>query len=282
MTAQIQDKLFYNGERYSISGGRNIIDFNPREFDMSPTMLSTACWSGYWCEYEISDGRLFLKNLYIHNAGDFYPPFYGVEVAEEEFTEAEVYSNGKSEIRMMPKYGGARVYKDVHLLLDANGTLTIGKGFDHRYYRHMGYQVDWSYETVYELFFEKGKLISVTDKSEWAAAQREEQDLSDPDRSAETANRLLDKIDERIGSVEGAEARCELDELIASAERVQRGLEKARSATISGFESIISFFDDKDEERARAQREQRLEAFAEVGARVEETLQRLRQMLQQA
>lgn len=274
MTAQIPNKLFYNGEQYSIIGGAGSIDFKPQDFGLSPSMVSTACWSGYWCDYEISDGWLFLKNLYIYTDGD-YPPFNGVEVAEQEYTEATVIRGSETSVEMVPKYSGARVYKDVKLLVDVEGTLTIGSGFNDRFYRHMGYQEAWTFDSVYDLRFERARLVEEVDRSAWAAAQRETRDLCDPYYAAETANRLLDGIDECLGLTDETTDPTVLEELAAAAERVARGLKLACDE--EGLFSDPPLFSE-DVDGWRAEKEARAAGLESVRARAEKTLQRIAQM----
>lgn len=67
MTAQIGDTFKFKGEDYSIVAISTPIGFNPQNYGITPELICTACWNGYWCEYEISDTGIFLKNLYINS-----------------------------------------------------------------------------------------------------------------------------------------------------------------------------------------------------------------------
>lgn len=180
MTAQISHTLFYRGEQYAIVAGRGSIRFRPDDYGLHPTMLSTACWDGYWCDYEVADGALILKNLYVYVGDGAYPPINGVEVHEVELEEVEVWGPGGRRTEQVPRNMGARSYYDVGLPVEVTGKITIGRGFDDRFYRHMGYQVPYAFERVYELSFDHGGLVGETDMSEWAALERENADPCDP------------------------------------------------------------------------------------------------------
>ena len=79
MTAQIGDRFIFRGNNYSIVAISTPIKFNPIQFGITPLSLGTACWAGYWCEYDISKEGIVLKNLYINSKDNNYPPINGVE-----------------------------------------------------------------------------------------------------------------------------------------------------------------------------------------------------------
>ena len=183
MTAQIGDIYKYRNQEYTIVAFSSPIWFDPQNFGLEPNMSSTACWRGYWCEYVIGDGVLLLQNLYLYNADNKYPPFYGVEVSPQEFENYEYYTLNDGKIRkdIRPAHFGHRVYRDVNMLIPYTGKILLGNGFMNEYYIHMGFQQGWAYENLIELSFEKGVLSECNDLSHIAKAQRKIIDLQKED-----------------------------------------------------------------------------------------------------
>ena len=175
MTAQISDIFKYQNEDYSVVAVSKVIPFKPENFGLEPQMSSTACWRGYWCEYNIINDKFLLNKLYFHNMEGNYPPFNGVEVSPQEFVDSVVYNlnDKKSRIEKSPAHSGHRLYKNVNLLIPYTGKIMLGKGFLSEYCIHMGFQRGWAYEKLIELSFENGKLVDYKDLSHKAKEQRE-------------------------------------------------------------------------------------------------------------
>ena len=53
MTTQVGDKIRNLDNRYNVLALSTPIDFSSEVFGITPGILSTACWRGFWCEYEI-------------------------------------------------------------------------------------------------------------------------------------------------------------------------------------------------------------------------------------
>ena len=153
MTAQIGDIYKYRKNEFTIVALSNALHFNPKEYGLEPHVRSTACWRGYWCEYNITDDGLFLQNLYLFNSEGNYPPLNGIEVSPQEFKEYDCYNfkKKKSEKVTRPLYMGHRVYKNVNMLIPYTGKILLGDGFLQEYYIHMGFQRGWAYQKLIEL-----------------------------------------------------------------------------------------------------------------------------------
>lgn len=54
MTTQIGDRFRHKGYNYSIVAVSNPIQFNPLDYGIKPHECYTACYEGYWCDYQIS------------------------------------------------------------------------------------------------------------------------------------------------------------------------------------------------------------------------------------
>ncbi len=175
MTAQIGDIYKYQKKEFTIVALSSAMLFDPKNFGLEPHARSTACWRGYWCEYSIENDELLLKDLYLFNSEDKYPPLNGVEVSPQEFVEYECYSGNKKKREKItsPAHFGHRVYKDINMPIPYTGKILLGDGFMREYYIHMGFQRGWAYKKLIELVFEEGILLECNDLSHIAKAQRE-------------------------------------------------------------------------------------------------------------
>ena len=161
MTAQIGDRFQYKGTSYSVVAMSIPLHFDPKEYGITPESVCTACWAGFWCEYNITDEGIYLENLYINSSDGYYPEIAGVLP----------WSNGKNGKAV--EYMGHRLYKGIHLRMPYSGKILAGDEFMPQYYIHMGYQRAWGYKVLKELVFEDGVLLEVNDQSQVAAEIRE-------------------------------------------------------------------------------------------------------------
>ena len=175
MTAQIGDIYRYKRKEFSIVALSAPIQFDPKDYDLEPHTSSTACWRGYWCEYNITDEKLFLQNLYLFNADGKYPPLKGIEISPQEYEECVFYRHNskKRKKTKMPKHMGHRVYENINIPISYTGKILLGDEFLDEYYVHMGFQRGWAYQRLVELIFENGNLVECNDLSHLAKEQRE-------------------------------------------------------------------------------------------------------------
>lgn len=111
MTAQVGDKIRNLDSSLDVLALSKPIGFTPNEFGITPGVRSTACWKGFWCEYEIKDGVFFLKTLYVNAKDDNYPLINGVSPLLEPYPEAR-----------MLNYMGHHIYRDI------NAPISTGDG----------------------------------------------------------------------------------------------------------------------------------------------------------
>ncbi len=153
MTAQITDRVVYQGESYQIIGVKGGLLPAPQSFGIVPQMMSTACYRGYFVEYACEGSRLFLSEMTVRAAE--YKPINGVEVQI-----GGTFNSGQ--------------YFDIDLPLKFTGGLLIAKDFISARYVHMGFQKPTSFQTVIELLIEDGKIVEVLDHSRKVAQMRDE------------------------------------------------------------------------------------------------------------
>lgn len=158
MTYQIRDTFILNGKEFDIE---QIIQksnkwFSPYQYGFIPYYKCTACWRGYHCCYAIKEGRLYLVTLNINNKNDEYPKF--MEIEANTINPAEWFK---------------ATYNNVFLDFKFTGKIILSRDFIYdKYSKYNEYPSIWMFEKVIELYFRRGKLIYVLDKSEEMHYQR--------------------------------------------------------------------------------------------------------------
>lgn len=162
MTAQIGDRFKFEGTEYSIVAISKPLGFDPTEYGITPESVSTACWKGFWCIYNITESGIFLEDLYINSKDGCYPEIGGIKPLSEK-NKGEHFC-----------YMGHHLYKGLNIQVPYSGKILVGDEFIRKYYIHMGYQRAWAYKILTELIFENGVLVETNDLSQIAAELREE------------------------------------------------------------------------------------------------------------
>ena len=52
LTAQKGDSYRYNGEEYRIVAMSDPMEFDPTKHGITAAAITSACWAGYWCNYD--------------------------------------------------------------------------------------------------------------------------------------------------------------------------------------------------------------------------------------
>lgn len=159
MTAQIGDQYKYSNGEYTFVAQSAPIPFHPSEFGIIPMAACTACWSGFWCVYNITEDGIFLEDLYVNSGNEQYPAINGILPECQDGNETFTYM-------------GHHRYAGLNIKIPYTGKILVGGDFVHGYYRHMGHQRPWAYKKLLELVFENGKLIQTTDQSKIASSIR--------------------------------------------------------------------------------------------------------------
>ncbi|MBZ0284800.1 MAG: hypothetical protein K8L97_28950 [Anaerolineae bacterium] len=154
MTAQITDQVFYEDDRYSITGIKGGELPTPFDFGMVPTMMSTACYRGFYNEYTVMEGKLLLTKMTVRVMDNQYKPIQNVPGTEDKWS--------------------GRVYSGLNLNTAFTGNLLLGTGFINTMYVHMGFQKATSYEKVVHLILDNGEVKAAVDYSEKMAQLREQ------------------------------------------------------------------------------------------------------------
>jgi hypothetical protein len=108
--------------------------------------------------YAISDSHLMLDALSVNLQEEQAPTINGIMAAGSE-----------GQYRFF-----SHIYKDLKYRIPYTGGLMLGHDFISELYVHMGFHPAWKYKTVFELYFENGRLTGEFDRSERAAEIRRE------------------------------------------------------------------------------------------------------------
>jgi hypothetical protein len=144
MTAQILDTFLFNGEQYSVINITGDL-VSPEQFGMTPVMLHTACWRGFYATYEFTENALYLKALTLREENENYVSIGGIKPTIED---------------------GEATYLNLHELIQFTGQVRLAKGFIEKYYIHMGYQEPIAFRTVLDLTLKDGMVVEIKDLSE--------------------------------------------------------------------------------------------------------------------
>ena len=162
MTGQVPDKLICRKNLYSIVGLRGEGLPSPFDFGLEPVSPNTANWRGFIMTYIVVE-----KHLNVHE----------IKVTVKDLKRKPPLIN---EVKpKLEKKGLIRLtYSSLKLKTQFTGKILIAKDFIDSMYVHMGIQSPLSFETVIELEFGEGNLLSVRDLSNKMKEYRK-RDISD-------------------------------------------------------------------------------------------------------
>ena len=157
MTGQTPDTLIYKNTSYAIVGMKGEEILHPIDFGLEPRSPHTGNWRGYVMRYKVQSQRLLLDKM------DVYVEDLNLDPPKINDVKPTKKKEGLLHL----------VYKYLNLQTKFTGGILIGKDFIYSMYVHMGFQSPISHETVFELVFENGILISRKDLSKLMKEYRE-------------------------------------------------------------------------------------------------------------
>ncbi|HOW73288.1 MAG TPA: hypothetical protein PKY77_22035 [Phycisphaerae bacterium] len=142
MTAQIGDTVIYQGKAWDLAelSGEGL--FDPAAWGLPLVPMTSACWRGHVCRYEVKGGALYLAGLRVAlgRAGTNLGTFEAAELTQAP--------------------------------LPFTGRLTLARQPVARLQGNMGFPPAWTYRRVRELRFQRGRLAGERDVSAGMAAVR--------------------------------------------------------------------------------------------------------------
>ena len=149
MTGQIPDKLICRKNLYSIVGLKGVGLPSPLDFGLEPVSPHTANWRGFIMTFIVVE-----KHLNVHE----------LKVTVKDIKKKPPLINEVTP--KLEKKGLIHLtYNKLKLKTQFTGKILIAKDFIDSMYVHMGFQSPVSFETVIELEFGEGDLLSVRDLS---------------------------------------------------------------------------------------------------------------------
>jgi hypothetical protein len=179
MTAQISDSVVYRGKPHGIAGINGSGLFDPSGHGVRPVMISTACWRGYYCTYEVADGTLLLTKVNIGLGEEDAalaergegPKLFGV--VPRRYTVHGHSTNVRTgEVRTSWESSDF-VIDSLRQPIPFSGGLLLGADFILELYVHMGFHPAWKFREVHEVLFEGGRVVKEADRSAEMAEFRE-------------------------------------------------------------------------------------------------------------
>ncbi len=165
MTGQISDGLIYKSQIFCIVGVDGVGLFEPTQHGFSPQSVTTACWRGYCCTYNVIEETLYLKELIITLS----------------LKQKLIVKHGRAKdflgvfpcLRDTPVGHPSTIYDELNHLVEFTGSLLVAKNFIKSLYVHLGFQPAYKYEEVHQLIFKSGYLIQSINRSEEMAEIRQ-------------------------------------------------------------------------------------------------------------
>jgi hypothetical protein len=179
MTAQISDTVGYRDRPRALAGVNGSGLFDPAGHGVQAVGWSTACWRGYHCTYEVTDGALLLTQVHLglgrkdaaaaeRGAGPQLfgkvPRRYTIHGHSTNLRTGEVATSWPS---------SDFVVDGLREVVPFTGGLLLGDGFIRAMYVHMGFYPAYKFREVHELIFDAGLLTAEYDRSAQMAEFRE-------------------------------------------------------------------------------------------------------------
>ena len=164
MTAQISDTIQFNRENYSLIGytGRGL--FHPSSVGIRPDQVTTACYQGYYCTYDLTDTALYLQQVTVYSFCEGLPTLNGVSalpVTKNICRRDEVGKFRNETTTSQSEYA----YSDVGLLVPYTGKFRLARDFLPEFHIHMGFQKASAFRVVLDITLFQGNVASINDRS---------------------------------------------------------------------------------------------------------------------
>lgn len=166
MTAQMHDRINFQGQEYNLVGVSGLDLFNAEKFGFKPTGRVTACWRGFVCHYILLGNTLTLNKLEV-SYGHLGRTKFSPKRCPEINGVAPIYTEDRN------AYFN-NVYENLNLKIGFTGRILIAAGFIDKLYVHMGFHPAWKYRIICELTFDNGEMTNKQDVSQKMNEIREE------------------------------------------------------------------------------------------------------------
>ena len=141
MTDQIPNTFLFKGEYYEllyIFKGNGLA--SPSQFGMEPEMMHTACYSGFYGNYEITNDGLYLKWFSLREKNKNYLPIEGIDPVI---------------------YERQAIYKNLNVVVLFTGKIRLAKDPIKAHYPN-----GLAHRTVLDISLVNGRVLKIKDQSE--------------------------------------------------------------------------------------------------------------------
>ena len=180
MTEQIRDSYIYDNECYELSEHTGMDVFSPRGYGMFPEMIHTGCRRGYYADFEIVNGILYLRRLTIRDRNGRYYPLGGIGLISAQVGQSILPNDQRLKrtklagrtVYLADESVTAAVYSGLNLQVPFTGKMRLVKDpID-----GLPYEVDLCmvlfvsdahyYRKILDFSVARGVVIDVVDRSE--------------------------------------------------------------------------------------------------------------------
>ena len=180
MTEQIRDVYLYDNECYVLSEHTGMAAFSPRDYGMIPEMIHTACRKGYYADFEIVNGILYLRRLTIRDRNGRYYPLGGIGLISAQVGQSILPNDQRLKrtklagrtVYLADESVTAAVYSGLNLQVPFTGKMRLVKDpID-----GLPYEVDLCmvlfvsdahyYRKILDFSVDRGVVVDVIDRSE--------------------------------------------------------------------------------------------------------------------
>jgi hypothetical protein len=149
--------------------------FDPAQVGIKPVGMTTACYRGFICNYEISDDTLFLAGLVVWGSSPSYPSIGGVAPTIDRSYSTFVSAAVEADIpgftlRTSEDTCGPAVYREIRLPVPFDGRIILGRENLFPYARGCSL---YNWREIHECLFTRGRLDRAVDFSAVFARMRE-------------------------------------------------------------------------------------------------------------
>jgi hypothetical protein len=175
MTEQIRDSVRFRSAGYSMIWARGSGLFHPAQVDITPVEMSTACYRGFICHYEISDDTLLLTGLVVLGTCASYPSIGGVVPRIERGFGTLVSAAIEADIpgftfRAADSSFGPAIYREMRLPVPFDGGIILGR---ENLFPHLRGCNPYNWQEIFECLFTGGRLDRAVDCSGLFGRMRE-------------------------------------------------------------------------------------------------------------
>ena len=179
MTEQIKDSFIYGNDCYEMVQHTGSAVFSPQDHGMVPEMIHTACRKGYYAEFEISNGVLYLRRLTIRDQNGRYCPLGGIGLIRAKVGQEVLPQNQRLKrtklagrtVYIADESVTAAVYSGLNLQVPFTGKMRLVKDhidvLPYEYDLYMLFVSDaHCYRKILDFSVDRGVVVDVIERSE--------------------------------------------------------------------------------------------------------------------